>query len=121
MTRFDRGLLALVAAYAAMLAALPFVLSAGTFDAAFAESGPFERLSLLAWIAAAAVIVVRIRPYGLSAAAFTVLYLLFAAREADLHKAFTTRSISKLNYYRVHRLRCPNGSSPRSPQSSSFA
>ena len=100
MTRFDRGLVALLVAYIAMLAILPFLLSAETFDAAFSETGPFERLSLLAWIAAAAVIVVRIRPYGPSAAAFTVLYLLFAAREADLHKVFTTRSISKLNYYR---------------------
>jgi len=100
MTRFDRGLLALLAAYVAMLVVLPFLLSAETFDAAFSETGPFERLSLIAWIVAAAVVVVRIRPYGLSAAAFTVLYLLFAAREADLHKAFTTRSISKLNYYR---------------------
>ena len=100
MTRFDKAVLVLVAAYAAMLALLPFTLAPGTFDAAFAETGPFERLSLLAWIAAAAVIVVRVRPYRTTAAAFTVLYLLFAAREADLHKYFTTSSISKLNYYR---------------------
>lgn len=100
MTRFDRALLALVVAYAAVLALLPFVLSPATFHAAFSETGPFERLSLLAWIAAAAVVLVRIRPFGLPAAAFTLLYLLFAAREADLHKAFTTRSISKLNYYK---------------------
>lgn len=100
MTRFDKAVLVLVAAYAAILALLPFTLAPDTFDAMFAETGPFERLSLLAWIAAAAVIVVRVRPFGTTAVAFTVLYLLFAAREADLHKAFTTRSISKLNYYR---------------------
>ena len=100
MTRCDKAVAALVVAYAAALALLPFVLAPDTFDAAFAETGPFERLSLLAWIAAAATIVVRVRPYRTTAAAFTVLYLLFAAREADLHKAFTTRSISKLNYYR---------------------
>ncbi|MCC7546717.1 MAG: hypothetical protein IT532_03025 [Burkholderiales bacterium] len=100
MTALDRRLLGLVAAYALALALLPFLLSPQTFDAAFSETGPFERLSLLAWIGAAVVIIVRIRPFGAPAAAFTALYLLFAAREADLHKAFTTRSISKLNYYR---------------------
>lgn len=100
MTRFDRTLLALVAGYVALLALLPFALTPQSFHAAFAETGPFERLSLLAWIAAATVVLTRIRPFGLPAAAFTSLYLLFAAREADLHKAFTTRSISKLNYYR---------------------
>ena len=45
MTRFDRGLVALLVAYIAMLAILPFLLSAETFDAAFSETGPFERLS----------------------------------------------------------------------------
>ncbi|MCW5620728.1 MAG: hypothetical protein KIS79_06455, partial [Burkholderiales bacterium] len=49
---------------------------------------------------AAAAVAVKIRAYHFPAAVFTVVYLLFAAREADLHKAFTTRSISKLNYYR---------------------
>jgi len=100
ITRFDRAVLALVAAYVAVLALLPFVLAPATFHAAFSETGPFERLSLLAWIGAAAIVLVRIRPLGLPAAAFTLLYLLFAAREADLHKAFTTGSISKLNYYK---------------------
>jgi len=100
LTRYDRGLIALVVTYTIVLAILPFLLTPDTFRSMFSETGPFERLSLLAWIAAAAVVVVRIRPFGLTAAAFTTLYLLFAAREADLHKAFTTRSISKLNYYR---------------------
>ncbi len=100
MTCFDRVLLLLVVGYAAALAILPFVLTPETFHAAFSETGPFERLSLVALIAAAALVLVRIRPFGLPAAAFSVLFLLLAAREADLHKAFTTRSISKLNYYR---------------------
>lgn len=100
MTRFDRNLFVILIAYVLLLVMLPFTLSPEAFDYTFSEIGPFERLSLLAWLVAAAVIVVRIRPYTLPAAAFTVLYILFAAREADMQKAFTTRSISKLNYYR---------------------
>jgi len=100
LTRLDRAILVTFAAYVLLLTALPFTLEHDMFRFTFSETGPFERLSLFAWLACAAVIIVRVRPYTKTAAAFTVLYVLFAAREADLHKAFTTRSISKLNYYK---------------------
>jgi hypothetical protein len=64
------------------------------------ETGPFEVGALVAWIAAAAVVAYRIRPFTLRTLAFVVLCLLCAAREADLHKAFTQESISRLSYYR---------------------
>ena len=100
MTHRDRALLSVLGAYTAMLLAMPFLLPYPTFKFAFSEAGPFERLSIVAWLVAAAIVVLRVRPYRLSAAAFTAVYLLFAAREADWQKAFTTRSISKLNYYK---------------------
>jgi hypothetical protein len=64
------------------------------------ETGPFEVGALGAWIVAAVVLSVRVRPFTARTLAFVVLSLLCAAREADLHKAFTQESISRLSYYR---------------------
>jgi hypothetical protein len=64
------------------------------------ETGPLEIGALLAWLVAAAVLAIRIRPFTSRTFAFVVVCLLCAAREADLHKAFTQESISRLSYYR---------------------
>ena len=89
-----------IALYILLLALLPLLLPHSVFLFAFSEQGPFEQLSILAWIFAALVIVVRIRPLGPRAWAFALLCLIFAAREADWHKAFTADSILKTNYYK---------------------
>ncbi|MEO8408881.1 MAG: hypothetical protein ABI476_10670 [Oxalobacteraceae bacterium] len=86
--------------YILLLALLPLLLSAPMFRFTFSEEGPFERLSIVAWIFTALVIVVRIRPLGSRAWAFALLCIVFAAREADWHKAFTAASILKINYYK---------------------
>jgi hypothetical protein len=49
-----------IALYILLLAVLPH----SVFLLTFSEQGPFEQLSILAWIFAALVIVVRIRPLG---------------------------------------------------------
>ncbi len=83
-----------------LLAVLPLALPDATFRYTFSEEGPFERISILAWLLAAAIVIVRIRPLGRRAWAFALLFACFAAREADWHKAFTADSILKTNYYK---------------------
>jgi hypothetical protein len=99
-TRSDRALLFALAAYVLLLAALPLLLPAPVLKRVLSESGPFEIGALLMWLGAAAVLALRIRPFTARTLAFTTLMLLFAAREADLQKAFTAESISRLHYYR---------------------
>lgn len=89
-----------IALYILLLALLPLLLSQPDFRFTFSEQGPFEQLSIVAWIFTALVIVVRIRPLGPRAWAFALLCVIFAAREADWHKAFTADSILKTNYYK---------------------
>jgi len=100
MNAADRVFAALLAAYAAMLAVLPLSMPPETLLWTFSEDGPFERASVFAWLFAAAVVVARIRPLGPRAWAFAALFIVFAAREADWHKAFTADSIFKRAYYR---------------------
>lgn len=45
-----------------------FLFPYPTFEFAFSEAGPFERLSIVAWTFAGAIVVLRARPYRLSAA-----------------------------------------------------
>lgn len=83
-----------------LLAILPLTLSDAALHYTFSEEGPFEQLSIAAWLFAALIIIIRIRPLGMRAWAFILLFACFAAREADWHKAFTVDSILKSNYYR---------------------
>lgn len=96
----DKRVAIVIAVYILLLAVLPLVLSQPVFRFTFSEEGPFEQLSIMAWIFTALIILLRIRPLGLRAWAFALLCVVFAAREADWHKAFTTDSILKINYYK---------------------
>lgn len=100
MTTGDRVLVAVLVLYAAMLAVTPLVLSPQGFEWFHSEEGPVERAAIVLWIAASVVVLVRIRPFGARAFGFALLYLVFAAREADWHKAFTADSLFKNAYYR---------------------
>lgn len=100
MNSSDRGLIAALLLYLAVLAVLPLVLSTPAFERFFSEEGPIEMASTLLWIAAAGVVLARVRPLGRRAWAFALLYLVFAAREAQLHRAFTADSMFKSSYYR---------------------
>lgn len=96
----DRYLLAAVVGYAVLLVLCAALLPREWLKPWLAETGPFERGALLAWIGAAGVLVLRIRPFTGRTLVFTAICLLCAAREADLHKAFTLEGISRLSYYR---------------------
>ncbi|MCO5121391.1 MAG: hypothetical protein M9951_17405 [Burkholderiaceae bacterium] len=93
-----RHLLVLVLAYALLLALLALELPESRFLWVFSEEGPFEILSIGFWVL-------------LAVACFTlpglprwpweqgIVALVAAAREADLHKAFTDTSVLKISYY----------------------
>ncbi|MBU0601534.1 MAG: hypothetical protein KKD25_03915 [Gammaproteobacteria bacterium] len=87
-------------AYTLGLALLPLALDAQAFAWTFSEAGPFEQLSIAGWLFTALLVLVRIRPLGLRALAFSLLCFAFAAREADWHKAFTGESFLKNSFYR---------------------
>ena len=96
----DTRVAIMVACYVLLLAFLSLLLPETEFQLTFSESGPFERGAIAAWLAAALLIVVRIRPLGMRAWGFVLLFIIFAAREADLNKAFTAGGMLKINYYR---------------------
>lgn len=100
MLSSDRRIVLALVAFVLLLASLPLLLNEASLHWTFSEEGPFERLSIVAWLVTAAVVIVRIRPLGARAWAFALLCLVFAAREADWHKAFTGESFLKNSFYR---------------------
>jgi hypothetical protein len=100
LTSTDRYLLGASAGYVVLLVLFAALLPYAWVKPWLSEAGPFEVGALLAWIGAAALLAVRIRPFTARTLAFVTICLLCAAREADLHKAFTLESISRLSYYR---------------------
>lgn len=100
LKRSDRLILGATVVYASLLLLTALMFPYEALRPLLVETGPLERLALVAWLGAAAVLVLRIRPFTSRTFAFTLVCLLCAAREADWHKAFTQESISRLNYYR---------------------
>ncbi|HEY8607213.1 MAG TPA: hypothetical protein VIM12_08890 [Noviherbaspirillum sp.] len=92
----------LIVLYVALLAALPAYLPTDTVMALFSETGPFEMLSIATWILAALTVLVAFRATsaGRGPLLTSLLFLMFAMREADWHKKFTADSLLKSNYYR---------------------
>lgn len=94
----SKNMLILTAVYVAFLLAIPIALSPEKTKWMLSETGPIEILSIFAWLVLAA-------QFAFSAFRPTVkwpmalLFAGFAAREADLHKAFTAEGMMKINYY----------------------
>src|SRR5690606_28176349 len=92
------NLLILVVVYAALMIVLALNLSQDVFVPLFAEGGPFESLTIGFWLLLAALCFtlpgLPRRPWDSG-----IVALLAAAREADLHKAFTDMSVLKTSYY----------------------
>lgn len=99
LTRLDRAILVGLLVYAAVLIGLAFKLSPSRFAFTFSEAGPFEEASIFLWLGAGAIIVWFVRPFTVRSAAFALLFVAFAAREASWHKLFTADSMLKINYY----------------------
>lgn len=98
LTTASRMALTVVLIYAAYLALLALNLPPEAFKLLFSEQGPFEEMSIVLWLVLGAMLLFHgyRSPRVLALAA---LALLFAAREADLHKAFTTMSLTKIKFY----------------------
>jgi hypothetical protein len=99
LTRLDRAILVGLLVYAAVLVGLAFRLSPERFAFTFSEEGPFEEASIFLWLGAGAMIVWFVRPFTVRSAAFALLFVAFAAREASWHKLFTADSLLKISYY----------------------
>jgi hypothetical protein len=65
----------------------------------FSEEGFFEEFSIVLWVVAALVVIIKGSPLRSIHFAVATLFVLRAMREADWHKKFTTEGIFKLNYY----------------------
>ena len=90
--------LAVLLIYASYLVVLAASLQPEIFKALFSEEGPFEEMSIVLWVALGAMLLFHdVRSPRVLALA--TLSFVFAAREADLHKAFTVMSISKIKFY----------------------
>lgn len=94
-----RNLMLAALAYAGLMIFLSYWLPAERFRWLFSEQGPFEILSIGFWLLLA-VLCFSLpglpRPARLGPG---LVALLAAAREADLHSAFTAKSIFKSGYY----------------------
>lgn len=73
-------------------------LKPAVFSSILEEGGPVERLSVFAWILAALAVWYRAK-LDKQSTAIMLTFLAFGAREADLHKAFSSDSFLKIRYY----------------------
>ncbi|AXQ29240.1 hypothetical protein D0B54_11310 [Solimonas sp. K1W22B-7] len=93
-----RVALAVLLIYAGYLVMLAGSLPREIFAPLFSEKGPFEQMSIVLWLALGSVLLFhdfrspKVLPLAL-------LAFVFAAREADMHKAFTVMSIEKIKFY----------------------
>lgn len=86
-----------------ILALIPFALSLSpdAHDWMFSEAGPFERLSVLFWLVLGVFTLFRLRRAPRLALPAGVAAIILGLREAEWHKAFTTDSLLKTNYYEM--------------------
>lgn len=98
--RIEKIVVAALLLFSAMLFFIIYALDNAITHNLTSEQGFFEVMSVVLWVALAVLCVVKLgfRKWGLSTA---LLSLIFAVREADLHKAFTADSIFKSNYYKM--------------------
>lgn len=90
----------IVALITAMLAAIPFIWGADTVEPLFSEQGFFEQASPFVWIIAALFCLWKLNHGGAKYLILALTFLVFAGREWHTHKAFTSDSFLKINFYK---------------------
>jgi hypothetical protein len=87
--------------YGLVLVGLSVSLSHDALMWTMSEEGPFEIGSVVAWLVAAPLAfgLLRRRARLVFVVSLVVVFLACAAREADLHKTFTGRSMLQIGYY----------------------
>ena len=98
LTTAARVALVIVLIYVVYLLLLALSLPRDIFRPLFSEQGAFEQMCVLLWFALGVMLALH-HLRSPRVLALAVLALLFAAREADLHKAFTTMSLTKIKFY----------------------
>ena len=93
-----RMAVAVLLIYAAFLALLAASMPPEIFRPLFSEEGPFEKMSMLLWVVLGVLLLLH-DPRSRRVLSLAALSLVFAAREADLQKAFTVMSIEKIKFY----------------------
>lgn len=94
----DKNFIVFSIVYVIFLLLIPITLSPDWAKWMMSEEGPIEILSIVAWLVLAGQFAFStFRPSVRWP--MTLLFLGFGAREADLHKAFTTTGMLKLTYY----------------------
>lgn len=86
-------------AFCLLLVTLAIVLPDEAFTHFFSEAGFIEKASAILWVIAAAASLVLLRPFGRNVIALTIVFLLCAAREHELHTSFTNYSVLKISFY----------------------
>ena len=85
--------------YLAHLTFLALGLPKEVFAALFAETGPYEVMSIVLWVTLGGLLLLSLPLQPRSVLAMAVLSFVFAAREADWHKKFTVMSLEKIKFY----------------------
>lgn len=85
--------------YVTHLSYLAMVLPSEVFHPLFAETGPYEGMSIVLWCVLGVMLLgsLSLSPRPIAAMALTAF--VFAAREADWHKKFTDMSLVKIKFY----------------------
>lgn len=99
LTAAGRITLLALLVYAVFLVTLATSQSPEVFRPLFSESGPFEQMSVLLWALLGVALLLPGALPNRPRLAMAVVALLFAAREADLHKRFTVMSLEKIKFY----------------------
>lgn len=81
------------------LAAMSLLLSETTQITVFSESGLFEMVSEPLWLALGVLVLIVLRPATPATVSGAIICAACAAREADLHKHFTSESVLKIGFY----------------------
>lgn len=94
-----RGSVLLLMLYAAVLSALPWRLPKAQLLALFAENGPVENLSVIAWLLLALLCLLQVLRWPRLMLPAMLTALLGAAREQDLQNAITGVNLFRLKWY----------------------
>jgi hypothetical protein len=93
------GLLAFLSAMIVCLGVYSQVISDQTSNRVFSETGPFEQASPILWLALGALVVALAQRLDAITLSTLVVCAACAAREWDLHKAFTGYSVVNPGFY----------------------
>jgi len=79
---------------------LAIILNSEASSMLFSEQGVFERMSPVVWCLSALYLLWKWRDHTAKYFIYALTFFIFAGREYDIHKAFTSDSFLKINFYK---------------------